>query len=165
MGLLITPKLLVNYKTAHKPAQNVNAHKLTAQCAKRQFMSTTYSLVCHDCKHRHDAGQSSGDGPYHSKGNEGVFMYQHMGHKVEFINDLVGRDDLDDYQGFGVMVIDSAIDPDEVDKVTKFTNATIGWLQAEHGKEFDFKKIVTIIELTLTNFAKKEIIKIKRRVI
>lgn len=72
-------------------------------------MSTTYSLVCHDCKHSHDAGQTSRGGPYSSYGNEGVFLYQHIGHKVELVNDLAQREDIEYYQEISVMVAESDV--------------------------------------------------------
>jgi hypothetical protein len=69
-------------------------------------MSTTYSLVCHDCQIRHTAGKSSGFGDYQELGNEGLFLFNHVGHKVELIDDSVEPCDIYFYDTVTVMVTD-----------------------------------------------------------
>lgn len=58
-------------------------------------MSTTYSLACHDCKQRYWAGQSN---YLYDSQKVAEFLYAHVGHKIEFVNDLVDDELLDDYK-------------------------------------------------------------------
>ena len=61
-------------------------------------MSTTYSFICHKCKKVIPAGQTSGSGAVRWYRREKDYMTEHVGHPVELSNDLVDRDDIDDYE-------------------------------------------------------------------
>lgn len=49
-------------------------------------MSATYSLVCDECKVMYWAGQ--GESLY-SQEKTAEFLYEHQGHPLRFVNDLV----------------------------------------------------------------------------
>jgi hypothetical protein len=58
-------------------------------------MSTTYSLVCDECKVTYWCGQS--DYLYDDK-ETCNFLHQHCGHKIRFVNDLVDDNSTDGYE-------------------------------------------------------------------
>lgn len=60
-------------------------------------MSTTYTLLCHDCRKQYWAAQSSGSRItlYENTGN---FLRAHMGHKLGFVCDFGESPYLDEYQ-------------------------------------------------------------------
>lgn len=53
-------------------------------------MSTTYSLVCDDCKLKAWAGQG---GTFYDPDGVCGFMHEHQGHRLRLLNDLVDGDD------------------------------------------------------------------------
>lgn len=57
-------------------------------------MSTTYTLVCDDCKVKYWAGQSSGCCPntLYSEEKVAAFLYGHCGHQLRFLCDHVDDD-------------------------------------------------------------------------
>lgn len=55
-------------------------------------MSTTYSLLCHDCRKRYWAGQSDW---LYSKEGVSSFLHDHQNHRLEFVNDHTDRPDDD----------------------------------------------------------------------
>ena len=63
-------------------------------------MSTTYSVVCEDCKEAYWAAQSSQDGPVCFYNPETVckFMERHKRHSLKFVMDMV--EPYDEYEEF-----------------------------------------------------------------
>ncbi len=53
-------------------------------------MSTTYSIVCDDCKVTYWCGQSD---YFYSPDKLMRFMKEHCGHNIRFLNDLATDDD------------------------------------------------------------------------
>lgn len=60
-------------------------------------MSTTYSLVCDDCKESHWCGQSN---YIYDIEKTTKFLHNHVGHRIRFVNDLVDDDSTVEYKEY-----------------------------------------------------------------
>jgi hypothetical protein len=61
-------------------------------------MSSTYSLVCDDCKVKYWAGQSSKSERTYSHKKTDKFLFDHVGHNIRLIGDLWDDEKSESYE-------------------------------------------------------------------
>jgi hypothetical protein len=80
-------------------------------------MSTTYNLVCHDCKQKYWSGQTNYT---YSKDNTDKFLFAHAHHRIEFVDDLLERKDIESYED---------IEPGSDDETKKWIGSLFDWFR------------------------------------